>query len=250
MQKTILTKPAINTFTAAILAMGCVSQAEAITTVPISGLLSHVTDTVTANGSNSWTYDFTVHNDTTGFPTTFGDGSFYGGEANIIVDWELPYFTDMGITNIQSPTGWSFAIETIGTPNAVTGWGGVADWQTAGDPWKATFDAAYGSAANNPFNTHTQVLHWYNSESLIGVSGIAPQALLSGFSFDAVFGSGQAPYQASWNPTDIQTGDPSFPTLALPNSPSISQVPLPGALMLMLSGLVGVFGFSRKKSVK
>ena len=53
--------------------------------------------------------------------------------------------------------GWSYTIETIGVANPATGWQGVADWQTPGDPWKTEFDNLYGSAANNPFNNHTQV---------------------------------------------------------------------------------------------
>lgn len=239
-----------------LLSMGYVSQANAAVAAPIFPLTSHVSDDVTANGSGSWTYDFTVHNDTT--------PDFYGG-GDLIVDWELPYFADMGITNIQSPTGWSHNIETIGTANPFTGWGGVADWQTDGDPWKTFFDGFYGSEAANPFNSGTQVLHWYITPQLDPCSGeicppvladdvfISPQGSLSGFGFDAGFAEGQAPYQASWDLNRIQTGDPAFPEgaiISLPNSPSINPVPLPGALVFFLSGLAGVIGLGKKRHAK
>jgi len=222
--------------------------------VPAISYNSHVTDSVIDNGNGTWTYDFTVYNDE---PNSYGYGfdteavaprktatvkAATTGEIHVIVDWELPYFDDMGITNIQSPYGWNFSLETVGTPNASTGWGGVAQWQQEGDDWKNHFDQVYGGADNNPFNNNTKVLHWYTTSNEIW-----PQMSLSGFSFTAVFDKGNAPYQTSWNAKEIFTGDPSFPNAGLPNSPSINPVPLPGTLTLLFAGAGGLAILRKKK---
>jgi hypothetical protein len=68
-----------------LLSMGYVAQANARVAAPIFPLKSHVSDAVTANGGGSWSYDFTVHNDTT--------PAFYGG-GDLIVDWELNHPTE------------------------------------------------------------------------------------------------------------------------------------------------------------
>lgn len=64
---------------------------------------------------------------------------------------------------LSCPHGWAAAIEQVGVPNAATGWEGVAEGQTEGDPRKEIFDAAYGSAADNPFNTIQDVLHFFRT---------------------------------------------------------------------------------------
>ena len=224
--------------------------------VPAISYNSHVTDSVTDNGNGTWTYDFTVFNDEPnfygyGFDTeavapretaTVQAAMDTTGEIHVIVDWELPYFDDMGITNIQSPENWFYSIETIGVPNATTGWQGTAAWQQDGDPWKDHFDQVYGGADNNPFNNNTKVLHWYTTSNEIW-----PQMSLSGFSFTAVFDEGNAPYQTSWNAKEIFTGDPNFPNAGLPNSPSINPVPLPGTLTLLFAGAGGLAILRKKK---
>ncbi len=233
MKKTILAKFLIFS---GVLSLGIFSigQAQAVVVAPLptDSLQSHVSDDVIDNGGGSWTYKFVVHNDEM---DEFG---------RIIMDWELPYFDDMGINNIQSPAGWRYAIETIGQPNQATGWQGVAVWQSPGDPWKTIFDGLYGSEAVNPFNSHSKVLHWY----CIGIdvydcSGILPGQSQAGFSFESGFAEGQAPYQASWDNSQVQTGDPAFPDgaiISLPNSPSINSVPLPGAWLLLITGVTGL----------
>ena len=202
---------------------------------------STVTDSVTNNGGGSWTYRYTVNN------TSQQNGG--RDPLPILVDWELPWFGDAGISNIISPNNWAHNIEAIGTPNSATGWEGVAAWQNPGDPFYA--------GAGSPFTSVARVLHWYNTcwadttqptlFSLAAVSScegqfdnaIFPTDSLAGFGFDAVFDATAAPYQASWAFLPIRTGDPAFPLIGgIPNSPlvqGIQAIPEPGML-----GLLGV----------
>jgi len=205
---------------------------------------SKVTDSVTDNNDGTWTYDFTVHN--TSVPNSEGEQG-----PPFIVDWELPWFGDAGIDEdtIASPDGWNYAIETIGTPNSSTGWGGHASWQDPADPFYA--------GAGSPFTDVTQVLHWYdtcwarsrNSNARISAAAavtcddpldnsIAPGANLDGFGFLSTFGPTSAPYQASWDVLPVRSGDPAFPLGGFPNSPSL-QIPEPDSLILLAIGAFG-----------
>jgi hypothetical protein len=203
--------------------------------VPNCSYCSRVLDEVIDNDDGTWTYNFEVFNDSR---------DAYGYATNqVIVDWELPYFVDSGITNIQSAYGWEYAIETIGVANELTGWAGVADWQTPGNPWY--------QGPDSPFTTGTQVLHWY---TLSGEAfGIYSFGSLTGFSFTAPFPATNAPYQASWLDFEIRTGDPAFPdgggAAGIPASPSVaSPVPLPAPLGLFALSLAGLAGRLRRKS--
>lgn len=226
------------------------------TTSAEAALLSHVTDAVSGSGS-SWNYEFTVFNDD--IPSNGGDNT------HLIIDWELPYFDDMGITNILSPNGWNWEIETIGVVNSATGWDGVAAWQDPNDPWYQLLDGA-----NNPIFDATQVLHWYcgvdggegwglscfggEGDGFFGGGPIFPGESLAGFGFDAAYGPTAAPYQTSWMNMPVNTGDPAFPsgvTVASPNAIGSVTVPEPGSIALMSLGLLGLVGagYRRRKSL-
>ncbi len=228
---------------------------EAVAGAPVGSWTraSHVTDSVTDNLNGTWDYGYTVFNDS-------NDGlGRQSPNAPFIVDWELPWFGDAGITNILSPLRWNYSIETIGTPNGATGWGGDAAWQDSLDDWYA--------GPTSPFTTATQVLHWYSecwvqpqpngfvsaAVTLCEVplqDAIAPGSSLGGFGFTAAFGPTGAPYQASWAEQPVLTGDPAFPLGGgIPNSPSLtplSSVPEPSLLALLGAGALG-WGFARRR---
>ena len=226
---------------------------------------SHVTDSVTDIGGGNYEYGYTVFNDGTSAEGFDNDEVIFS--SPVIIDWELPYFSDMGLTNILSPLGWTYAIEDVGVANAATGWDGEVSWFDIDDPWYSTFgpDSPFGE------NNLTQVLHWYcvnpsiftgdgvfgecGGDSNFGIgtpiftddSGSQPTSL-GGFSFESTFSAAAAPYQASWAMLPVQSGDPAFPTGGIPGSPSITgvSVPEPGILALMSLGLLGLFRVARR----
>ncbi len=208
----------------AMLAAGIVSEAQASIALPncdFGTRCSHVTDNVVDNGNGTWTYNFTVYNDSVS----------YAGVEPRIRDWELPYFGDAGITNITSITssgygGWAWTIETVGFANPSTGWDGLAAWQDPSDPWY--------QGASSPFTSVQKVLHWYTNDFPVT---IAAQSSLGGFGFTADFAPTAAPYQASWVDFPVRTGDPAFPFGAIPNSPAAGGASVPEPATTLLIGL-------------
>lgn len=235
------------TVIAAVALIGSASGAVAGAAPSLWERASHVTDTVTDNQNGTWTYGFTVFNDSAQTP----DGT--DALEPYLVDWELPYFNDagFGLSDVVSPTGWLAAIESVGVANPNTGWDGVASWQDPGDP--------FYFGADSPFTLATQVLHWYSecwaeggltesattTDSIgtlaaVGCEGfldgaIAPGGSLAGFGFIASFDKTAAPYQASWEGLPVRTGDPAFPFGGIPGSPL--AMPVPPSLPLLLVGI-------------
>lgn len=231
---------------------------------------STVTDFVTDNGNGTWTYDFTVTNTSTFVEDGYGSRF---SSVPIIIDWELPYFTDMGIVDVMSPSGWSWGIEEIDVANDATGWDGVAAWQDPLDPWYA--------GESSPYTTGTEVLHWYcvnpdvgggegfcNGDELVDWGrAISPlensditswtSSPLSGFSFTANFGPTAAPYQASWAFSEVQTGDPAFPVVGGSSAGGVgsptalgntTNIPEPASIALLGLGLFGLAAVRKKGS--
>jgi hypothetical protein len=206
-----------------------------------------------ATGGNNFSYNFTVCN--------LSDGDFFGGGDEVqfgdaIRDWELPWDPAADVSNIRTPDGWSWMIETRGVENEATGWAGEIEWQ---DPDDDFYDPRYAN--------HTQVLHFYTGcggfqETALLQSSVNDDAVdcrflrnawifpngdsLSGFGFDAPIGPTNAPYQASWVELPINTGDPDNPGAAL--TPGFFATPIPEPSSIALMSLALLAAGRRKKS--
>jgi hypothetical protein len=214
---------------------------------------SQVTDLVTDDGADTWSYEFRVCNTT---------DSGYGG--NLLRDWELPWDPNAGIdqSSIATPDGWAWSIEERDEPNGNTGWDGTISWQDVGP------DGIPGTADDDPFfnpafATQPFVLHFYTSCS--GEGGVSdtpagsnqdlscfdlanewlvPGEDLAGFSFTATASPVSAPYQASWFELPPISGDPAFPlgsgTALTPSFFVAASVPEPSSLLLLGASLGGL----------
>jgi hypothetical protein len=232
--------------------------------------VSHVESNTLNNGNGTYTYNFTVFNDSHLFqPVGCGGASSVafapnGSVAAVsaaatvsdpsdcllhrITEWSMPYFGDSGITNIFSPNArWFSSIDTIGIANAATRYdGGTPTWLNPADPF-------YFGAAS-PFSAVTQILRWYTFDTCgDGCTGfINPQLSQTGFGFTSIYGAVAAPYDAGWIDERRRSGDPDFPGAGLPGSPlalgATNQVPAPAAWLLLALGLVPIIRRVRKQA--
>ncbi len=208
-------------FLCSALVLGLSTGAGAVTTLPAPS--GTVTSSVTALGNGSWSYQYTVSYD--GF----------GSDGDALVSFDIPYFSDAGITAVTAPAGWSWSFESVGAPDGTSGWGGTALWQDPADP---NFQGAA-----SPFTTGGQVLHWYAAAGGIGLGGG-----LGGFGYEASYPGTKAPHQLEFSTLFggdlLVTGDP-----LIPDSPALTAVPLPAPLWLAASSLFGLLllGAGRKR---
>ncbi len=225
------------------------SQASAVVQCPYVWKPSSSVATSSQIANGSWQYSYNLTNSSFTYYESAGpipEESGCEGPGPVIVDWEIPYFANAGITSITSPAGWDYAIETIGTENQSTGWWGEAAWQDQSDPMY--------QGPNSPFTTVTQVLHWYNTEwanNLGGetslYAGLGVGNSLSGFGFTAGYSSTNAPYQSSWLNEPILSGDPGYPMGVPVNS---TLVPLPATALLLGTGFAGLIVLRRRQNKK
>ncbi len=204
-----------------------------------------VSDTVTAIGGGQYSYGYAIS----------GLVQMSCIEPGDIYSFSIPYFADAGITNIVSPTGWSYSIGS--TDYFGLGHGaGTLTWSTtpgSGIPASLLIDQIYDPGMGG----------WVNVWS--------PLVELSGFGYLAMYDAAEAPYSGKaqyfyngQHQTIDLYGDPAIPAspdaLAsglLPigsggGDPS-SNVPEPGSLVLIAMGLLVAFasGFrsSRRRGV-
>ncbi len=215
---------------------------------------SRVDSVITDQGNGVSRYEFTVVNTTDPY-------SGYQGGQFLIVNWELPSFTNPTsiIFNIQSPFGWDYEIiEGVNSStqyyNNVEGPYGQYIWEydSTQDPQVAAnggnnpYPLEFSAYDNPPF-----LIHWFTvTGSEIGPTApIFPGDSLSGFSFDTLAtSSDNSPYSSSWLFQPIRLGDPPVPGS---NDTGISVpsnfVPEPTSLLL-LAGLAGMTTLRRRRA--
>jgi len=161
-----------------------------------------------------------------------------GGTTFLLRDWELPYDPLAQIANINTPFGWGYSIETIGTATPSTGWEGLSpEWFSPTDPF---YDPRYLDL--------TQVIHFYTcgfpsdcyASNPNQGAPLQPGQGLAGFSFTSPFAATNSPYQASWVALPARSGDPAFPLAGGPNSPGLRQIPEPGGLAVFAVALAAL----------
>ena len=169
-----------------------------------------VSTTVTQVGATSWNYEFTVGNDSL--------------LPNFASQFALPYFSDAGITNLHSPTGWTTSyVDTVGgTP--------LSNWYL--------------------MNAAPQALLWATSNQL---DMVPVGSSLSGFGFTSPYSPVKGPSIVLFSNGSGGVMDPG-----IPGSPSaiaagftasfpVTPVPETTSLAMMLVGLTVVGGVLRRR---
>lgn len=192
-------------FAAAItLATPC---ANAFYLVPATG--ANIDDGTGHPGENVWSYTYTLTNTT----QCMGNCLDTVGGLSIsdyilsIREFAIPYFDDAGITNILSPSDWSYSISS-----------------------NDLFSLGFGAKA----------IVW---QAITANAGIALGATLGGFGYEAGFEPGKGPYSFTLGNNTTTYGDPNIPLS--PNAvaagiTSLNSVPEPEHYWLALVAIAAL----------
>jgi hypothetical protein len=205
-----------------LLAACCVLPAMSAQAVRIEVVSARpdVVDTVIRIQANAWQYGFAITNHSWSIPSL--------SDSVRIVEFDLPYFADAGLSAIHAPVGWT---------------------------WKVDSADSFG------LGNGAQTLVWTATAISFGIAGttsdffqgfpVPPGDTLSGFSFVAPFAPVKAPYAVKFEGMGTMSGDPALPgspaaiaaglTVALP----VSTVPEPAGLALLSAGLLLLIGRAR-----
>jgi hypothetical protein len=191
---------------AAIALMGLASvPALAVVAVAMDPWLSEVpnaTSVISPDGQGSFDYAVSASGGMSGYYSSFNMTDFY-----------LPYFSDMGITSINSGSSWGYAIEE---KNNLFGLGGgvLHFFDYAPDP-----------------TSHDYGVRFYFQSAYSGVEGPFAQRLV--------------------NPSTLESisyfGDPLVPASPMMMAALASAVPEPGSPVLLLGGLALLGAVSLKR---
>ncbi|HEY0063118.1 MAG TPA: PEP-CTERM sorting domain-containing protein [Telluria sp.] len=165
-----------------------------------------VTDTVSQIAPQEWHYSYSVDNQTTCFGNCWD--TVLGRPINTYVlgvhTFSIPFFSDAGIIDIASPSGWTYQILNNDSFNLGFGAGTLQ--------WYATADSAY----------------------------IAMDAALGGFSYSTLYAPGKGPFSTQFGNTETFVGDPAIPLSPNAILAGIGQpnaVPEPATGLLLLAAL-------------